>query len=159
MSLSYSEDIPTEPGWYWERRERGVRIMYFPHCGTVWPTDWRLLRDQAYEQADEGTKVQLLTLPADTWKVEYAGPIPEPDTAWKSVAKGEMPRITPPECEWEKEVSVPVLALDKWGHMRVAVVERWESDQPFKWHTTCRDHLDIDGTITHWQYLPEIPKK
>ena len=65
------------PGWYWERRASGVRIIELPHCG-VWPRHWRERKNESMRVADEETRVRLAQMPDSQWLVEYAGPIEEP---------------------------------------------------------------------------------
>ena len=77
MSLRYVDEVPTVPGWYWERREDSTRILYLPHCG-YWPKPWQKHKEESLEAASGEMLEKLLELPEEAWKVEYAGPIPEP---------------------------------------------------------------------------------
>jgi hypothetical protein len=77
MPLHYEDQVPTVPGWYWVRKNDSVRIIEFPHCGT-WPRPWQQVRDEKFAAAPDNIRAALISLPEDTWKVEYAGPIDEP---------------------------------------------------------------------------------
>jgi len=154
MDKSFSETPPSSPGLYWERSGSNDKIIYLP-ADESYPAHWEIAREQALAAAPRYTQRQLLRKPVVEWKVEYSGPIAI-DDRWSIIAKGELPPTIEREFEFDRETSVEVLTLDKWGKMRIAVMDRWDSDDPFKWHTTCRDHLDIDGTIVAWMLLPSL---
>lgn len=79
MTLTYSDVVPSEPGWYWKRSAQGVSIVRLPHLGMVWPTPWLILRAAALDgAADEELRSRLAELPLESWLVEYAGPLEEP---------------------------------------------------------------------------------
>lgn len=78
MNLKYSDELPTVPGWYWERRQRGTRIIELPFNG-YWPIPWQKRMADSIAMAQESERQRLLKLPIEAWRVEYAGPIPSPE--------------------------------------------------------------------------------
>ncbi len=78
--MKYTTDVPTIPGYYWERQKGGRRIIQFPYCGQ-WPIHW-IERKKDSIECNEGDNVmikKLKSLPDSAWFVEWAGPIPEPE--------------------------------------------------------------------------------
>lgn len=75
--LKYIDVVPSLPGWYWERRLSGVRIIELPHCGT-WPRSWQERKVSSIEGSEGETRQRLEALPDTHWRVEYAGPIQPP---------------------------------------------------------------------------------
>ena len=77
--LRWSETPPTEPGFYWVKYGMGPkRIIELPHCGT-WPEHWQKLRAATIEFAPAKKQTELEKLPESVWKIQWAGPIPEPE--------------------------------------------------------------------------------
>lgn len=77
---------------------------------------------------------------------------------WKNVSKGELPPILETNNEWEDQTSGPLLVVTRWGDIRTVTYDRFDRDEPFRWHSNCSERWDLDGDITHWAELPEMPK-
>lgn len=81
--MKFSSDVPTIPGWYWERDGHGcVVIRYLPHCH-VWPKHWYVRRleciNQALEDKEFDTAKKLENIATKEWFVEWAGPLIPPE--------------------------------------------------------------------------------
>ncbi len=79
MHLTYSDQVPTVPGWYWQRGNDGVRVVSIPYPHMVTP--WRKLREIRLSDSDLIDSGQLEAwrqFPESFWRIEYAGPIQEP---------------------------------------------------------------------------------
>ncbi len=79
--LIYSDKVPTLPGWYWERRASGSRILELNKHNM--PRSWRGSKARllvALKKCGAGKEAitHTASLPASHWRVEYAGPIQEP---------------------------------------------------------------------------------
>jgi hypothetical protein len=84
--ITYSEDVPTVPGYYWERRNDKKRIVELHDYNM--PRHWREMRQECLstiqEQVGNGVYTlesiaPLVNQPEEYWKIEWAGPIPEPE--------------------------------------------------------------------------------
>jgi len=80
-SLAYSDQVPTVPGWYWERRSNGVRLLELNKHSR--PRSWRgskarLLATLKEMKTDPEAIAATAKLPATFWRIEYAGPILPP---------------------------------------------------------------------------------
>ena len=78
-TLIWSEQVPSIPGWYWEKGMDGaVRILYLPHYDT-WPRHWSIRKADTLEAVDsDEIRKELDKL---NWVVKWAGPIPLPTEA------------------------------------------------------------------------------
>jgi hypothetical protein len=74
--MKWIDQVPTIPGWYWEKHPDGSkRIIRLPYC-RQWPTPWPERKAKALSEADDDemrNKLEQLN-----WIVKWAGPIPEP---------------------------------------------------------------------------------
>lgn len=78
-SLTYSDKVPTVPGWYWQRGPLGVTIIKLPDASGLWPQGWRERRASVIEVNNWRGAAAKRALSNDAgWRVEYAGPIPQP---------------------------------------------------------------------------------
>jgi hypothetical protein len=80
MALLYTEEVPTVPGFYFQRQKGSVRVIEFPYCGE-WPRHWRERRQSSIDAAesDEVLRIKVKSLPDSSWITEWAGPIALPE--------------------------------------------------------------------------------
>lgn len=82
MTLRYTEDVPTIPGFYFKRKNGVVSVLEMPYCG-VWPRHWKVIKQESLDMmtsaGDEDTCQKLLELPDSAWLTEWAGPIHHPE--------------------------------------------------------------------------------
>lgn len=97
MSLIFTEDAPTKPGWYFRRlggadfRLQGgsVRMIDLTQCD-VFPKHWKDVKQETLASmdasGDQEALNQLLARPDSTWLVEWAGPawFDSFETKWRS---------------------------------------------------------------------------
>jgi hypothetical protein len=81
--LVYSSDVPTVPGYYWERRQSGERILELPTFPNTWPKHYTERRASLVSglRAIGSTPSDLAeveALPDTSFLIEWAGPIPRP---------------------------------------------------------------------------------
>jgi hypothetical protein len=81
--MTFTDTVPTIPGWYWERDGHGCeRIIKLPHCG-VWPTYWRTRRENVIQSVLEDKEFDIAKKLREQddkeWLVEWAGPLIPPN--------------------------------------------------------------------------------
>jgi len=81
--LTYSENVPTVPGWYWRRDGLGQTVIQLPKLDNngpkvrhIWPLHWR--ETFANKTASYPQKWRDKALQGGSWRIEYAGPIEPP---------------------------------------------------------------------------------
>ena len=82
--LAYTEQPPTEPGFYWRRDHQGERVFHVQSYHLDRPIlTWQERRQDGIEAfADDPAKqAAIMALPDATWKIEWAGPLTSPGTA------------------------------------------------------------------------------
>ncbi|WP_274643973.1 hypothetical protein [Pseudomonas serbica] len=79
MGLLYTDEVPTIPGFYFQRQRGGVRVIELPYCGQ-WPRHWRDKKQDGINAVeDEHTRAAAQALPDSSWITEWAGPIDHPE--------------------------------------------------------------------------------
>lgn len=76
--LTYSDQVPTVPGWYWRRDNQGAQVLYVSLSHHV-PAPWRVIRAHTLALITAEDRKALEALPESAWLIEWAGPIPSPE--------------------------------------------------------------------------------
>jgi hypothetical protein len=79
MALLYTEEVPTTPGWYFQRMRGVERVIELPNYGT-WPKHWRDKKQDAINATqNKAERLAVEGLPDSGWITEWAGPIAHPE--------------------------------------------------------------------------------
>ncbi len=80
MGLLYSDEPPSQVGYYWERRASGERVIEVTaaHLGSNILKRWCDRKAESIAMADGEQLTKLLALPDANWRIEFAGPIEQP---------------------------------------------------------------------------------
>jgi len=79
--MKYTDKIPTETGWYWQRKDGNERILYVHNLRFI--AHWKQLKAECLEVAKtyktKSEVLELKALPESAWKIEWAGPLKSPE--------------------------------------------------------------------------------
>jgi len=82
QSFQFTEKLPTVPGWYWERRKSGLRIIQLDKHNMPTRTAQErknLVINTLLEGGMSSEELrEIEKKPLENWRVEYAGPLVPP---------------------------------------------------------------------------------
>ena len=77
MNLAWTDTPPTDPGFYWMRPKNHRRVPMT--IAKVSSTQYDKERGLKVERAGAGDSEWLNEFTQEAWRVEWAGPIPQPE--------------------------------------------------------------------------------